>query len=105
MWLFARDLFDETMASIAAIVFAVLPVPRADAVDAQSDTPHALFYLLAAWMAATGITSGSCRRLAAAGLACGVAFWIRPEGLEVALIAVPFLVWHGWCARIGRGGG
>ena len=28
--------------AIAAIGFAVLPVPRAGAVDAQSDTPHVL---------------------------------------------------------------
>lgn len=96
VWFFARDLFDVRLANVAAIVFAVLPVPRASAVDAQSDTPHALFYLLAAWMATTGISSGNLWRLAAAGAASGVAFWIRPEGLEVALLAVPFLIWQAW---------
>jgi Dolichyl-phosphate-mannose-protein mannosyltransferase len=94
VWFFTRDLFDAALANIAAIVFTVLPVPRASAVDAQSDTPHVLFYLLAAWMATTGLTSGSLWRLAAAGAASGIAFWIRPEGLEVVLLGLPFLAWH-----------
>jgi Dolichyl-phosphate-mannose-protein mannosyltransferase len=94
VWFFARDLFDASLANMAAIVFTVLPVPRTSAVDAQSDTPHVLFYLLAAWMATTGIRSGNLWRLAAAGAASGVAYWIRPEGLEVALLALPFLIWH-----------
>ncbi|MEX0977528.1 MAG: glycosyltransferase family 39 protein, partial [Pirellulales bacterium] len=99
VWLFARDLFDAKVANVAAIAFTLLPVPRAGAVDAQSDTPHALFYLLAAWMAATGITHGSLWRLGAAGLASGVAYWIRPEGLEVVLVALPLLAWHAWRAH------
>jgi 4-amino-4-deoxy-L-arabinose transferase-like glycosyltransferase len=99
VWLLASDLFDAKVANVAAIAFAVLPVPRAGAVDAQSDTPHALFYLLAAWMAATGITSGNLWRLGAAGLASGVAYWIRPEGLEVVLVTLPLLAWHAWRAH------
>lgn len=92
VWLFAREMFDSTIASIAAIGFAVLPVPRALAVDAQSDTLHGLFYLFAAWMASTGLASGNIRRLALAGLSSGLAFWVRPEGLEVAMIASGFVL-------------
>jgi hypothetical protein len=99
VWFLARDLFDEKVATVAALAFTVLPVPRANAVDAQSDTPHALAYLLAAWMATTGMTSGSLWRLAAAGLASGAAYWIRPEGLEVALVALPLLAWHAVAAH------
>ncbi|REK19222.1 MAG: hypothetical protein DWQ37_02185 [Planctomycetota bacterium] len=98
VWLFARDLFDEKIANVAAIGFTVLPFPRTLAVDAQSDVPHAFFYLLAAWLATTGLARGEYRRLAGAGLASGLAFWIRPEGLEVALVAVPVLAAYGWRA-------
>jgi 4-amino-4-deoxy-L-arabinose transferase-like glycosyltransferase len=94
VWCFAREMFDTTIANLAAIGFAVLPVPRAGAVDSQSDTPHVLFYLFAAWMASTGLATGNVRRLALAGLSSGVAFWIRPEGLEVALVASPFVLWQ-----------
>ncbi len=92
IWLFTREMFDTTIASIAAIGFAALPVPRALAVDAQSDTLHGLFFLFAAWMASTGLASGSVRRLALAGLSSGLAFWVRPEGLEVAMIASGFVL-------------
>jgi|GEM_PF-2110587 len=92
VWLFTREMFDTTIASIAAIGFAALPVPRALAVDAQSDTLHGLFYLFAAWMASTGLASGNIKRLALAGLASGLAFWVRPEGLEVAMIASGFVL-------------
>jgi hypothetical protein len=94
VWCFAREMFDATIANIAAVGFAVLPVPRAGAVDSQSDTPHVLLYLFAAWMASTGLANGSLRRLALAGLSSGLAFWIRPEGLEVALVAMPFVLWQ-----------
>ncbi len=99
VWLLARDLFDTTIANIAAVIFTVLPVPRAAAVDAQSDTPHACFYLLSAWLATTGIVHGNLWRLAGAGLAGGLAFWIRPEGLEAVLVALPFVVWQGFRGR------
>jgi hypothetical protein len=99
VWFFARDLFDSQVANVAALVFAVLPIPRASAVDAQSDTSHAFFYLVAAWMATTGLPSGNLWRLAAAGLVSGAAYWIRPEGLEVALVALPCLVWQSFAAR------
>jgi hypothetical protein len=92
VWLFAREMFDTTIASIAAIGYAALPVPRAIAVDAQSDSLHGLFYLFAAWMASTGLASGSVRRLALAGLSSGLAFWVRPEGLEVAMIASGYVL-------------
>jgi hypothetical protein len=96
VWFFARDLFGVQAANLAAFVFAVLPVPRSSAADALSDTPHLLFYLLAAWLASLGITKGRLWPLAGAGLASGIAYWIRPEGLEVALVGLIWLVWHGF---------
>lgn len=87
MWLFARRLFDVRVANIAAIAFAVLPLFRMIASDALSDTEHLFFYVLAAWLAAEGFARQQARWFAAAGAASGLAFWVRPEGLEIALIA------------------
>jgi hypothetical protein len=97
-WFFARDLFGVSAANVAAFVFAVLPVPRSSAADALSDTPHLLFYLLAAWLASTGLAKGRLLPLAGAGVASGIAYWIRPEGLEVVLVALACLLWHGFRA-------
>jgi hypothetical protein len=101
VWLFARDLFDVQVANLAAFAFAILPQPRHSASDAMSDTPHLLFYLLAAWLASSAIVSGRLRLLAGAGLAGGIAYWIRPEGLEVVVVALACLVWQGLHAHWG----
>ncbi|MBI3839407.1 MAG: glycosyltransferase family 39 protein [Planctomycetia bacterium] len=101
VWLFARDLFGVQVANLAAFVFAILPQPRDSASDAMSDTPHLLFYLLAAWLASSAIVSGRIWLLSGAGLASGIAYWIRPEGLEVMLVALACLVWQSFHARWG----
>ncbi len=95
VWLFARDLYDQTVANIAAFVFAVLPLPRVLASDAQSDMMHTLLYLVAAWLACRAITSGRLLPLAGAGVASALAYWIRPEGLEVFLVTLVVLAWLG----------
>lgn len=94
VWLLVRELFDARLANIAAFVFAVLPIPCWSAGDAHSDTPHLLAYLTAAWMAASGVVSGRLLPLAGAGAASAIAYWIRPEGLEVFLVALACVVWQ-----------
>lgn len=104
LWLFARRLFDERVANIAALSFAVLPLFRMIASDALSDTEHLLFYLLAAWLAAEGFARNQVRWFAAAGVASGAAFWVRPEGLEIALITGLLLAMQLVFARRPRAG-
>ena len=53
-----RELVDTQTANLAAIIFAILPVPRSIAADVLSDSSHLLFYLLAAWLAAGAVRSG-----------------------------------------------
>ena len=88
VWLLTRHLFDRRIADVAAVVFAVVPLVRQNATDVLSDTPHLAFYLLAAWCIAVGLSSARVGWFAAGGAASGLAYWIRPEGLSVALIAV-----------------
>jgi len=96
VWCHARELFDAHVANIAALIFAFLPVPRANASDALSDTPHLLLYLLAAWLASRAVVQGGLLVFAAVGAISGLAYWIRPEGLEVAVIALVCAVVQGW---------
>ena len=103
-WLFARRLFDDQVANIAALSFAMLPLFRLIASDALSDTEHLVLYLLAAWLAAEGFARDRIRWFAAAGAASGAAFWVRPEGLEVALIAGVLLAFQLLLQRRGRAG-
>ncbi|MDK1032340.1 MAG: glycosyltransferase family 39 protein, partial [Planctomycetia bacterium] len=86
VWLLARRTFDERVAGVSAIIFAVLPLFRENAADAMSDTPHLLFYLLAVWLVAEGFVRRRFFWFPLAGAASGLAYWIRPEGLSVALV-------------------
>ncbi len=95
VWRFARDLYDERVANIAAMVFAMLPLVRANAADAQSDVPHLLCYLTAAWLAVVAVKTDRLLPLAGAAAASAIAYWIRPEGLEVLLVLVVFVAWQG----------
>jgi hypothetical protein len=101
VWLLGRDLFDLRIANLGALIFVLLPLVRSNAADGQSDATHLLFYLTAAWLGATAISDGKPLRLALAGLASGVAYWIRPEGLEVALVLAVCLIARGAYAHWG----
>jgi len=94
VWLLARNVFDVRVANVAALVYAALPVPVWNSGDAHSDAPHLLCYLLAAWLASIGLASGRLWPFACAGAVGSLAYWIRPEGLEVAIITQLCLIWQ-----------
>ncbi len=86
VWLIARRMYDRQIADIASLLAAGLPVLRQNAADVLSDTPHLCAYLLAAWCLQEGFARSSRRWFLAAGMTSGCAFWIRPEGLSVAIV-------------------
>lgn len=86
LWLLARRLFDARVAGISAILMAVLPLLRDNAADMRSDSPHLSLYLLAAWLLVEGWQRNRLAWFAAAGAASAMAFWVRPEGLSVAIV-------------------
>ena len=87
-WVFARRTFDARTAAVSTILVAVLPLLRQNAADGMSGTPHLLFYLLAAWMMKEGLTSWRTWWFLGAGVSSGLAYWVRPEGLSVAVVGV-----------------
>lgn len=93
VWGLTRETFPAPVATLAALLAAMLPLLRQNAADALSDTPHLAAYLLATWCALRGWSSP--RGLGwwlATGLASGLAYWIRPEGLTPALVVAGLLV-------------
>jgi 4-amino-4-deoxy-L-arabinose transferase-like glycosyltransferase len=94
LWLLAQRALDAQMAGVAAVLFAVLPLFRQEAADGMSDTPHLLFYLLALWLLLEGLVRRRWAYFALAGAASGAAYWIRPEGLSVALVGAALLGWQ-----------
>jgi 4-amino-4-deoxy-L-arabinose transferase-like glycosyltransferase len=90
-WVFARRTFDARTAAVATILVATLPLLRRNAADGMSDTPQLLFYLLAAWMMKEGMASWRPWWFLGAGVSSGLAYWIRPEGLSVAIVGAVVL--------------
>ncbi len=86
VWLVAQRMYNRFVADVAALLAAGLPVLRQNAADVLSDTPHLCAYLLAVWCLQEAFARASRTWYLAAGLASGWAFWIRPEGLSVAIV-------------------
>jgi hypothetical protein len=88
LWLLARALFDERTATLAALLFAVLPATATIAHETLSD---ALALALATTALACGESLLRTGRVAA-GVGCGVAsglgYWARPEVAVVGVVVL-----------------
>jgi hypothetical protein len=105
IWAIARVLFRDPVPDVAAIVAATLPVLRQNAADALSDSPHLLLWLTACLLACVAVRRWQVSWFAAAGLLSGLAYWVRPEGLSVALVlcaAAPLVAWWTRSASLPR---
>jgi hypothetical protein len=91
VWQLSRRLFGGYAAAMAALIFAVQPMFRGNAVDVMSDTPHLFFYLMGAWAACEGLMRKQWAWFPAAGAFSALAYWVRPEGLCVALVTAGLL--------------
>jgi hypothetical protein len=91
VWRISDRLLGGYAAAMAAFIFAVQPMFRENAVDAMSDTPHLFFYMLGVWMACEGLLRGRWRWFPAAGASSALAYWIRPEGIGVAVVTTGML--------------
>jgi hypothetical protein len=96
IWLLTRRIFDRRVADVAALMAAVWPLLRQNASDVLSDTPHMMFYLAGVWLTCEGLARSSVRWFAAACVASGMAYWVRPEGLIVGLTAGVLLLAQLW---------
>ncbi|HEY2931586.1 MAG TPA: glycosyltransferase family 39 protein [Acidobacteriota bacterium] len=103
LWSLTRIVFGSRAAAVAALLAAVLPLFRQNASDALSDAPHLFFYLLAVYFCARGLPEGHAGWFAAAGASSGLAFWIRPEGLSVAIVGALYLALNPWIRTIMPG--
>jgi hypothetical protein len=83
-----RTLFDEWVALVAAALAATAAEFCQLSADALSDMPHLLAYLVGLTLAVRGLQTGSMVRLLAGGVMSGLAYLIRPEGAEVAVVAL-----------------
>ena len=95
LFLFLRDAFGAPAAWIGAGLLAVHSRAVEYSADVQSDGLYLGFFLAGVWFGWRAWTRRSMRSAAAAGLASGLAYLTRPEGLGLAciLVAIVGLEW------------
>jgi hypothetical protein len=85
IYLTGKRLFNPRAGFLAALLFQAFPVCMLVTSDGLSE---AAFFLFVAWSLCFGVaamTNPTLRRFLACGFFAGVAYWIRPEGLEVVV--------------------
>ena len=88
-YVLASLVFDWRVGLIAAVLAATAAEFCQLSADALTDMPHLAAYLFAMAAAIRGIQAQRKVWLFVAGVLSGLAFLIRPEGAEVAVVAVP----------------
>ena len=104
MYWLAGELFGRRTALLAALFAALLPEAVQYSADGLSDLPNALLYLLSLAAGVGALRGGRIWLWAVAGLCGGLAFLVRPEGLEavivVALVALAGRLEMPWRRRL-----
>ncbi|NOZ20284.1 MAG: glycosyltransferase [Planctomycetes bacterium] len=103
LYFLTRDVFGKTVARLTCVIFAVHGVVVCNAVDVATEPAYMLFYVTSLAFGLRAIRKESGGRFFASGLASGLAYLTRPEGLGAAIIVGG---WVGLLAlvRIRRGG-
>ena len=92
LYLLARDQFDERVALVSALIFAVHPQLVEAASNVQSDGIYLALLLVGALLAWRALLSGRFVHGLGAGVASGLAYLARPEGLAVGVILGMWLI-------------
>jgi len=92
LYLLARDQFDESVALVSALVFAVHPQIVEAASNVQSDGIYLALLLVGALLAWRALRSGRFVHGLGAGVVSGLAYLARPEGLVVGVVLGLWLI-------------
>jgi hypothetical protein len=94
-FLLLRDAFSAPVAWLGGALLAVHSRAVEHASDVQTDGLYTGCFLAGVWMLWRAWTSGSLRWASAAGVAAGLAYLTRPEGIGIVVVAVA-LAGLGW---------
>ncbi len=97
LYRFLRDAFGEPYDWLGAALFALHPRAIQFSADVQSEGLYFLLFLAAVMLAWRAFERGSAAYASGAGAAGALAFWTRPEGLAVVVVAGALAPW--WARR------
>jgi hypothetical protein len=99
MYLTGKQLFDARIGFFAALMFQIFPVCMHVTSDGLSEGP---FFLFAAWglyFGSAAVMKPTWWRFLTCGELAGSAYFIRPEGLEIAAAVAIAAIFAGFLAR------
>jgi 4-amino-4-deoxy-L-arabinose transferase-like glycosyltransferase len=94
LYYLARAIFGGWAAFISSIFLAILPRHVALSADFLSDPTYTFFFILAVWLGWEALRGDHWRTISAAGLATGLAYLTRPEGIGIVLILGTWLLFR-----------
>jgi 4-amino-4-deoxy-L-arabinose transferase-like glycosyltransferase len=100
----ARDAFGPWTALTSSLFLAILPRHVALSADFLSDPTYTFFFISAVWLGWEALVVGDWKIIFLAGLATGLTYLTRPEGIGVLLVLGPWLLFRrirseGWVYR------
>jgi hypothetical protein len=90
----ARIAFGETAALATGFLWAIHPLAIRLGAQAITDAPTAFFVALALWAGLRGLDEGRLAWAVGAGVSSGLAYLLRPEGMEPALALAALYTLH-----------
>jgi len=91
----ARGAFGGWTAFISSLFLAILPHHVALSADFLSDPTYTFFFIAAVWLGWEALRRDDWKTIFLAGLATGLAYLTRAEGIGVLLILGPWLLFRG----------
>jgi hypothetical protein len=99
LYLFLREAFGEREALLGGGILALHPTFVDFSSDVQSEGLYVLCFLAAVWLIWRGLSRGEARWAALGGLAIGLAYLTRPEGLLLCVPALGLAGYQQWRRR------
>jgi 4-amino-4-deoxy-L-arabinose transferase-like glycosyltransferase len=91
LWALAATVYDATAATIAAAIVALLPISVQLGTNVLSEVPFFALFVGGLWFLLRALRSGAARDAAACGLAFGLAYLTRWQGLLLPVYAAVVL--------------
>ncbi len=90
----ARGTFGAWAAFVSSFFLAILPRHVALSADFLSDPTYTFFFISAVWLGWEALRGDDWKSISLTGLATGLAYLCRPEGIGIVLILVPWLLFR-----------
>jgi 4-amino-4-deoxy-L-arabinose transferase-like glycosyltransferase len=95
IYLMGRILFSRNVGFAAALMFEVLPIPARMTSDGLSEGVYLFVVATAILLCVRSVRHPTIGRFILSGVAVGLSYLVRPEGLGVAMATTAVIIWAG----------